>query len=324
MNDDRTRVCVVGSINMDLVVRSPRLPGPGETLLGGPFSTSPGGKGANQAVAAARMGAAVSFVGRIGDDEHGRIMRGVLEAEGIDASRLGAATGTPTGVALITVAAEGENTIVVAPGANAMLSPADVDAARSTIEHSDLLLMQLETPMQTVARAAEIARDVGTTIVLNAAPGARLPASLLGLVDVLIVNESEGRLLSGPVVPPPTEPAADELEALMVRISGLGVSTSVLTAGPRGALYSFGREGTGRVAACEVSPVDTVGAGDAFCGALTVRLGEHQIGGGLDRMGVMDAVCWACAAGGLATTRHGAIPSLPTRAEVVNLLRRTN
>lgn len=319
---------MLGSINMDLVVRSPRLPAPGETLLGGPFSTSPGGKGANQAVAAARMGAEVSFIGAVGDDEHGRVMLETLKGEGIDTSRIAVREGTPTGVALITVAeGQGENTIIVAPGANATVTPGDVEAARGTIGAADVLLIQLEVPLEAVARAGEIARDLGVTVVLNAAPAMRLPAEVLASTDVLIVNETEAAVVGAEAFAPigPEPEPADELEALLLRAAGLGPGTTVLTAGAAGALFRCGRESAGRVPATPVSAIDTVGAGDAFCGALAVRLAEHQIGdargAGLDRMGLMDAVCWACAAGALATTKNGAIPSLPTRAEVLRLLR---
>lgn len=326
---DRPRLCILGSINMDLVVRAPRLPAPGETLMGGPFETHPGGKGANQAVAAARMGAEVSFIGAVGDDEHGRSMLAALSAEGIDTSRIATRTGATTGVALITVAESGENTIIVAPGANATVTPADIDAARGAISAADMLLAQLEVPIAAVAHAAQLARDLGTAFVLNAAPApaARLPADLISATDVLIVNETEAAALgaSSFAPPSPADPPADELEAALLRLAGLGPSTIALTAGAQGALFFHGKEARGRIPATPVEPVDTVGAGDAFCGAFTTRLAEHRINAGragLDRLAVMDAVCWACAAGALATTRRGAIPSLPSREEVVRTLRK--
>ena len=161
---------------------------------------------------------------------------------------------------------------------------------------------------------------MGTTVILNAAPAAHLSAELLAAVDALIVNQTEAASVSSGALSL-APPGADAMESLLLRVSSLGVSTTVMTLGGDGSLYRHGTDAVGRVAACRVEPVDTVGAGDAFCGTLAVRLAEHQIGGGIDRMAVMDAVCWACAAGGLATTRRGAIPSLPTRAEVVGLLR---
>jgi ribokinase len=308
--ETRPRICVLGSINTDLVVRSPRLPAPGETILGGPFETHPGGKGANQAVAAARMGAEVAMIARVGEDDHGRTVCAALEAEGIDGSRVFVTAGSATGVALITVADSAENTIVVAPGANAALSPADVDTARETIARADVLLMQLETPMETVARAAEIAREAGTTVMLNAAPGRALPAGLLASIDVLVVNETEAALVAGPLG------GGDCLDRLRVT----GVGAMALTLGAAGARYLYA-EATGHVEPFAVQPVDTVGAGDAFTGTLAARWGEHQVAGALDPLAVADAVCWANAAGALATTRRGAIPSLPTRREVVALLR---
>jgi len=322
-SSDRARICVVGSANVDLVVQSSRLPRAGETLMGGPFSVLPGGKGANQAVAAARMGAAVSLIGCVGDDEHGRMMRTVLEREGVESSHLATCQDQPSGVALITVAEDGANTIIVAPGANATVSPADIDKARDAIRDADVLLMQLETPLPTVLHAATTARDLGTTVILNAAPSAKLPAELLAAVDMLIVNETEAESLASAALAL-RAPVQDAAESLLLRVSSLGVATSVLTLGAQGCLFRHGTDAVGRIAACQVEAIDTVGAGDAFCGTLAVRLAEHQVGGGIDRMAIMDAVCWACAAGGLATMKRGAIPSLPTRAEVVRLLRQTS
>lgn len=288
---------MLGSLNMDLVVRAVRLPGTGETIPGGPFETHPGGKGANQAVAAARMGAEVAMIGRVGDDEHGRRMSEALRAEGIDVSRIAPAN-APTGVALITVADDGENTIVVAGGANAVLTPEDVDAARGSIAGADVLLMQLESPLEAVVRAAALARDAGTTVILNAAPAGPLPMDLVTSVDVLVVNESEAAILAG-------RGDADTL----VRLRNTGVHSVILTLGARGAAYAHGPE-RGEAAGFHVEAVDTVGAGDAFTGALAARWAGHQIG------------AQQTAAGAIACTRPGAIPSLPTRAEVLDLLRR--
>jgi ribokinase len=308
---DQPRLCVIGSVNMDLVVRTPRLPAPGETILGGPFAVHPGGKGANQAVAAARMGAAVQFVGAVGSDEHGAAMLATLEAEGVDASRVVRIEGDSTGVALISIAADGQNTIVVAPGANASLSPAWLESAREAISAADAVVMQLEVSMEVVSRAAEMARELGTTVILNAAPAGRLSAELLSCVDVLIVNETEGAVLAG---------EGGEPEHLAAAMGRMGVRTVVVTAGQRGAWYLHDRV-VSHAAAFAVEAVDTVGAGDAFVGALATRWAEHQVAGALDAMGVMDAMCWASAAGAIAATRAGAIPSLPQRTEVVQLLR---
>lgn len=311
MNDPRPRLCVVGSLNIDLVVRAPRLPAPGETLLGGTFSTSPGGKGANQAVAAARLDAIVSMIGAVGDDANGLVMLEALTDEGIDATGVRATESAATGVALITVAdasspgsSRGENTIVVAPGANGTVTPADVDANSRAIADADVLLMQLECPVDAVARAAAIAKDHGVTVILNAAPARALPVDLLALVDVLVVNRVEA-----------------ESVARGRDLDTLPVPTIVVTRGSEGA--TIHRRATSRhVAAFAVSAVDSVGAGDAFVGALATRWAEHQAASALDDTGIADAMCWACAAGALATTRAGAIPSLPARAEVAALLRR--
>lgn len=341
MPDTRPSVCVVGSVNMDLVVTASRLPAPGETLLGRRFDRYPGGKGANQAVAAARLGAAVSLVGAVGDDEHGRALREALAAEGIDLAHLRTRPGVPTGVGLITVAdgvgrghGAGENTIVVASGANATVRPSDVEAARAAIAGADVLLMQLELPAETNQAAAWIAREAGTTVVLNAAPAAPLPDELLALLDVLIGNELEARLLTehleaevevttadggDPAITDADDgPPAHDI--LLAKLSVLGVGTVVLTLGPRGATYMH--RDTGRdIPSYPVEAVDSVGAGDAFASALTTRWAEHQVGGHIGSLEVMDAVCWGCAAGALAVTRPGAIPSMPGRENVVQLLR---
>ncbi len=313
---DRARICVVGSINMDLVVRAPRFPVAGETVLGGPHSVSPGGKGANQAVAAARAGAQVTLIGAVGDDEHGRALRALLAAESVDTTHVNTRPGR-TGTAHITITGSGENTIIVAPGANATLSPQDVDAARNAIAQADILLLQLESPIPAAERAMDLAAASGTTIILNAAPAPATP-SLVRRCDALIVNETEAAALTASH----TTSDADRALALLAT---LGPRTSVLTRGALGAAFIHAKEPPVLVPANPVQAIDTVGAGDAFCGVFAVRMAEHQIGsrGSLDRMAIFDAACWACAAGSLATTRNSAIPSLPTRAEIVGHLRQT-
>jgi ribokinase len=315
MGEDRVRICILGSINMDLVVRAPRLPGAGETVLGGPFEASPGGKGANQAVSAARMGASVSMLGRVGDDGYGRAMLATLRESGVDVSAVDSLTGEATGIALITVSAEGENTIVVAPGANGAITPADIDAARSAINGADVLLVQLEVPTPAVLRAAQIARESGVTVILNAAPGAALPEELVLGTDVLVVNRTEGAIVAG-------LGASTRCEAVLARLAALGPGTVVMTLGAEGSLHVRGSGAVHPTEAFAVEPVDTVGAGDAFCGALAVRWAEHQVGGAsFDEMTMLDIMAWASAAGALAATRRGAIPSLPTRREVAAVLK---
>ena len=316
-SDGSSRVCVVGSINMDMVVRSPRLPREGETILGGPVETHPGGKGANQAVAAARMGAGVTMLARIGDDEHGRVLRSALASDNVNVTHVLATPGSDTGLAMITVADSGANTIVVVSGANALLTPADVESRRDAIINADVLVMQLEVPLETVARSAELARDADVTVILNAAPAMTLPREVLSNVDVLVVNETEAAAITGADVPRHEESES----ALVEQLAMIGVGTVVLTVGSRGSWFARGSGPGRRADPFRVQPIDTVGAGDAFVGALATRIAHLRAAGADDDLGLMDAVCWANAAGALACLRAGAIPSLPTRADVVSFLR---
>jgi ribokinase len=294
-------VCVIGSANMDLVVRAPRLPGPGETVAGGEFQTFPGGKGANQAVAAARMGARVSMVGRVGSDVYGADLRKILGREGVDLTALRTAAGVATGVALITVeTGSGENTIVVAGGANRRVSAEDVLGVAGLIRSADVLLVQLEVPVEAVHKAAEVAGDAGRRVVLNAAPAERLPSSLLSILDVLVVNQTEGAVVAG-------EGAPSEPEALARALLELGPGAAIVTLGAEGAVVAEA-SGVRRVPSVVVEAVDTVGAGDAFCGALAAMLAEGRSPAEAARVG--------CVAGALAASAHGAIPSLPTRQAV--------
>jgi len=299
------QIAVVGSLNMDLIVRSPRIPRPGETILGGTFHTAPGGKGANQAVAAARLGGTVAMVGRVGSDAFGDQLLGSLAADGVDAAHV-ARDSAATGIALITVDDAGQNSIVVASGANAHLSPADVDGAASAIAAAGVLLLQLESPPETALRAAELARAHGATVVLNPAPARALPDALLKLVDVLVPNESETSLLTG-------LPVGDvaQAEAAAEALLRLGVGAVILTLGARGALLAHAG-GVEAVPPFPVTPLDTTAAGDAFLGALAVALAEGRP--------LAEAARWGNAAGALATTRLGAQPSLPTRQEIEDLV----
>jgi len=299
-------VVVAGSLNMDLVIRSPRIPRPGETIIGGEYQNVPGGKGANQAVAAARLGAQVSMVGRLGRDAFGDQILRNLAADGIESTFVLQDEGAATGVALIVVDDGGENSIVVASGANMRLSPSDMDAAETAIARADVLLLQLESPLETVIRAAEVARHHSVTVILNPAPARTLPAQLLAMVDVLIPNESETALLTG--MPVESQAQAEAAAAALLR---LGVGTVILTLGERGALLA--QEGATQVSpAFQVQPVDTTAAGDAFVAGLAVALAE--------RMAMTDAVMWGNAAGALATTVLGAQPSLPSRQALMQVL----
>jgi ribokinase len=300
------RITVAGSLNMDLVIHSPRIPQPGETIIGGDFQMAPGGKGANQAVAAARLGAQVWMVGRVGKDAFGQSLLNGLLADGVDHTYVTQDSETASGVASIVVDEAGQNSIVVASGANGRLSPADINAAKKVIIGADVLLLQLESPLETVLEAAQIAHAHGVTVILNPAPARPLPAELFPLVDVLIPNESETTLLTDMPVDD-----RNQAEVAATALRELGLNLVVLTLGKRGALLAQ-KGKTIRVPAFNVTPVDTTAAGDAFVGGFAVALAEGK--------SPVDAVRWANAAGALATTQPGAQPSLPTRHMVENLL----
>ncbi len=293
------RIVVVGSVNLDLVVRAARFPAPGETIQGEGFATYHGGKGANQAVAAARLGGRVAFVGAVGDDTFGeRLSRG-LRDEGIDTTALRVEPGTPTGVALITVDAAGQNTIVVALGANASLRPGMLDLAASAWEGATALLLQMEIPAETVGAAVARGKQRGCRVLLNASPFRPLDREVLAGVDDLLVNEIELAQLAGTAV--------GDVEAAARRLLGRGVRRVVATLGPEGALLAEGGE-LRRLPAFSVPVVDTTAAGDAFCGAYAVAVVEGRA--------PAEAVAFGNAAGALAVTRAGAQPSLPRREEL--------
>ena len=303
MNNRPQEIAVVGSANLDLVVEVLRVPLVGETVLGGDLARIPGGKGANQAVAAARLGRAVAMIGRVGDDEGGQILRNALETDGVDTSHLTTTPEVPNGVALIAVGADGDNTIVVSPGANNRLSVADVEAASDVLGAAAVTLVQLEVPLDAIVAAAEVA---GGTVVLNPAPAPStpLPAELLEAVDVIVPNQTELALLTGHEGPVDVATAAD----LAAR---LPVPTVVVTLGALGALAVAEGSAT-HIAAPVVDPVDTTAAGDSFCGALADALVRKE--------SIVDAVRWAVRVGAATTLRSGAQPSLPTAVEVSSLL----
>lgn len=299
-------ICVVGSLNMDLVARSARIPKPGETIIGGDLHMLPGGKGANQAVAAARLGAPTAMVGKVGRDAFAAPLLDNLAAARIDATFVTEAGTVATGVALIVVDDAGENSIVVAPGANHQLLPADVAAAEAIIAGAKVLLLQLEVPLPAVIKAAELAHAHGVTVILNPAPAQTLSPELLKLVDILIPNETEAEILTG-------RPVSDRADAEKAAeaLRGQGVETVILTLGSRGAVLLDGRQSV-PVAAFPITPVDTTAAGDAFVGGLAVALAEGRP--------LPEAVRWGNAAGALAATALGAQPSLPTRSALLDLL----
>jgi len=295
-------LCVVGSLNTDLVVKTPRLPRVGESVPDGTFSTFPGGKGANQAVAAARLGARVTMVGRVGDDAFGRELIANLTRERIDAAHVRPLPGTASGTALIEVDADGRNTIVVASGANMRVAAADVDAAREAIAACRVLLLQLEIPDGAVLRAAEIAKAAGALVCLDPAPARPVPDALYALLDVIDPNEVEAQALTGIEVRA-VAGAERAAEALRAR----GPRLAVVKMGDRGAFYAA--DGArGHVPAVPVHAVDTTAAGDVFAAALGVALGEGRA--------PAEAVGFAARAAALKVTRMGAQPGMPSRAEV--------
>jgi ribokinase len=301
-------IVVVGSSNTDMVIRVPRIPRAGETLLGGEFLTAAGGKGANQAVGAARSGGKVALIARVGRDVFGDQAIAGLRRDGIDVSRVFRDKLTPSGVALIFVAKDGENSIAVAGGANEKLSPADVKKATDVIRSAALLVTQLETPLATVTAAVDVAVKAGVPVILNPAPARRLPNSLLKLISVLTPNETEAELLTGIKV-------TDEASAAKAcsKLRSRGVRTVILTLGSRGAFLAD-VNGQKLVPGFKVKAVDSTAAGDIFNGALSVALAERKT--------VLDAVRFANAAAALSVTRLGAQPSAPTRAEIEKFIRR--
>jgi ribokinase len=299
------KIIVVGSANTDMVVKTERIPGPGETVIGGDFIMAAGGKGANQAVAASRLGVQVSMVGRVGDDVFGRRLRSTLETEGVNTQHVTIDRHASTGIAAVIVDSSGGNRIIVIPGANGALTPDHVQAAAPTIARSDVLLLQLEVPLPAVARAIEIAHQSETRVVLNPAPAQALPHSLISQVDYLIPNEVEATTLAGSASTGPRQVA----RALRQK----GASTVVVTLGERGAVL-VDRSGATEVAAIALPVVDTTAAGDAFVAAFAVAIAGGET--------AAEALRWGSAAGALATTKLGAQPSLPTKEALLELLAR--
>jgi len=299
----KPRIVVVGSSNTDMVVKTARIPAPGETVIGGDFVIAAGGKGANQAVAAARLGAEVTLVARVGADLFGDKSLENFHREGIDTDFIVRDPQSPSGVALIFVDESGENSIVVAPGSNARLSPEDVDRVAERIRTADALVMQLESPIETVAHAAEIAHRAGVRVILNPAPAGMVPRDTLAKVDVLIPNESEAAQLAA-------LDSRDE-EQLGAALLAVGVKSVIITLGSKGALL-VEPAASRRFASRQVDAVDTTAAGDSFTGALACALAEGKA--------MPDAIEFATAAAAISVTRMGAQPSLPTRDELIATL----
>ena len=301
-------VAVVGSANLDLVVEVETIPVAGETVLGGDLRLIPGGKGANQAVAAARLGRRVAMIGRVGDDDAGRTLRSAMDSAGVDTTSLLTTEGAPSGTALIAVGADGDNAIVVSPGANGRLSSADVEGATGVLAAADVVLLQLEVPLEAVSAAV---RGAGGTVVLNPAPApaTMLPPDLLDRVDVIVPNQTELATMAGHAGLSPIGEVDPETAVALAR--GLPIAAAVVTLGAAGAIVVTPTDAT-HLPAPAVMPVDTTAAGDAFCGALA-----DALVGGAD---LVAATEWAVRVGAAATLRHGAQPSLPTRSEVDQLL----
>lgn len=295
------QVAVIGSLNMDIVVRVPRAPEAGETLMGHAMFTTPGGKGANQAVACARLGARVAMVGCVGGDDFGRQLLEVLRADGIDASRVRVA-GSTSGVAVITVDDAAENRIVIIPGANAAVSIDDVQKARGVLESAVMTVLQLEVPVDVVLAAAAMAHGAGRKVLLNPAPMQNLPAAVWPLVDVLVLNETEAAALSGQRV---HDAASAQWVAADLRRRG--PETVIVTLGADGIAFAD-TSGTRHVGAVRVDAVDTTAAGDTFIGAFAAA--------SVDGMPLGDAVEYAAKAAAICVTRLGAQASIPYRHEL--------
>jgi len=298
-------ILVIGSLNADLVVRVERFPAPGETISGEALAIIPGGKGANQAVAASRQGASVTMVGRVGSDSFGPTLTQNLQTNNVDTTHVHTDS-SATGTAIIVVDADGQNNIVLSPGANGKVTPADVDSI--SFQDEKMLLLQLEIPLETVNHAASIAHQNGLRVILNPAPARQLPDSLLADVDILVPNESELQLLSGH---PVTD--TDSAETAARTLLEKGVKSVIVTLGANGALLVTEKKTT-HVPIFKVDVVDTTAAGDAFIGGLATALIKDK--------SLEEAVRYGNASGALAATKFGAQPSLPTQNEVEQLLRR--
>ncbi|MCL4641911.1 MULTISPECIES: ribokinase [Olivibacter] len=297
------KIIVAGSMNMDMVVKTSHIPRPGETVLGGSFFMNPGGKGANQAIAVARLGGDVAFIGKMGDDIFGKQSAQLFEEEGVNTQGIVSDAALPSGIALITVDQKGENSIVVAPGANANLKATDVEKALTYYPDAALLLIQLEIPMDTVAYTAKRAKEKGMKIILNPAPANELPKEVFELMDIITPNESEAEMLSG------------------IRIADLDsagqAARKIQAKGPKQVIITMGKQGAAvleddaffHVPAPSVETIDTTAAGDVFNGALAVAIAEGKP--------LREATNFACRAAAIAVTRLGAQSSIPYRNEVL-------
>lgn len=301
-------VVVLGSINMDLTTYVPRLPAPGETLFGSSFITVPGGKGFNQAVAAGRLGAPTQFIGRIGDDAFGKGVLELIANEPVDTSGILVDPDSGTGLAVISVDDAAENAIIVISGANMAHDGLEVARTRDALQTAKVLLLQMESPLSSSLAAAQVARELGAIVILDPAPAKPLSPEAYQLASVMTPNELETEVLVG-FRPTNQAEAAQAAEILLER----GVETAVIKLGSQGVYYQSASE-SGFVEPFRVNAIDTVAAGDAFNGGLAVALSEGQP--------LAEAIRWGAAAGALATTKPGASSAMPTRAELVALLKK--
>ena len=311
------RIVVVGSLNADLTIYCERLPLPGETVHGNGFAVNPGGKSANQAVAASRLGGNVSLVGAVGEDPNGDMLLSSAARAGVDVGHV-RTSHEPTGVAVIAVDANGENNIIISAGANGTLSPADLAEAADVLEQAAVVCLCLEVSMETVLAAAQAGRDAGATVLLNLSPYGEVPEELSTLTDVLLVNAHEAALFLGNGTAAPGPDAADaEWDKVRMRFAERGIRQVMVTLGAQGSVVldslASDRSRVIRIAPTQVKAVDTTGAGDAFTGAVAVRLAA---GGAL-----ADAAAFASVAAALATTRKGTQAAYPEAADVQQLLR---
>ena len=304
----KPRIAVFGSINMDLVARCAHLPQPGETIIGNSLAEVSGGKGANQAVAAARLNADVIMIGRVGDDAFAKQLRDNLQRERIDTTFVSSTEQCSSGIAIVAVERSGENSIIVLPGANSRLEVADVESAAGVIRGSDLLMLQLEIPIDAALAAVRMARESGVRVILDPAPApVHFPSELFD-VDVICPNQSEASAILGRDVR-----SVAEAEQAAIELTRRGVKYAIVTLGAQGAVASDGEDAR-RFEPSIIEPIDTTAAGDAFAGAFAVRWAEQE--------SFAEAVCYACAAGAIAASRAGAQPAMPSREEIKKLLGR--
>jgi ribokinase len=298
------KVLVIGSSNTDMVLKVPRIPAPGETILGTDFFVIPGGKGANQAVAAARTGANVTFVACVADDAFGLQAIENYRKDGINTNYIKVQTGTHSGVALINVSDDGENSISVASGANSHLLPEDLSVYSEAFIAAKILLAQLETPMETIEAAAQMAQSMGIPMILNPAPAAKLSDGLLRKLSIITPNETEAALLTGK-----TQPSDDEIPAMAGELFAKGIQTVILTLGSKG-VFLKNNDFEGFIPGYKVKAVDTTAAGDVFNGALAAALAADKP--------IREAIDFAQRAAAISVTRMGAQPSAPYLKEIDN------